>query len=60
MEIAPLGTAASPRTTELFMLIVAVGENPNSTFTDWLRPPLVALPPSDIGPEFTIGIVNTP
>jgi hypothetical protein len=42
------------------MLIEAVAALFNSMFTDWLRPPLVALPPSDIGPEFTIAIVNIP
>jgi hypothetical protein len=36
------------------MLIVAVGDCPISTFTDWLSPPLVADPPREIGPEDTI------
>jgi hypothetical protein len=36
------------------MLIVAVGDCSNSTFTDWLSPPLVADPPREIGPEDTI------
>jgi hypothetical protein len=56
-EIAPLGTASNVRTFAWFKLMVVVPLSPSSTLIDWFKPPVVAVPPREIGPEDTIVIV---
>jgi hypothetical protein len=56
-EIAPEGTPASVRNADSLRLLEAVAERPSSMLMDWFKPPVVALPPIEIGPEDTIVMV---